>query len=1021
MFKTSLVLLFVYLSLGSLTAQTFIGKLNPVPNEPPSVSLQNDTIKILAVMADFPEDQDAATFGNGKFGSIYSQNYGSTILDPLPHDRNYFETHLEFVRNYYSKVSRGKAAIEYFVLPDVITVSQTMRNYSPPPGSDDFTPLANYSKEVWTIAGSIFSNFDFSEYDIFTIFHAGVGRDVSLPGSIGNERDLPSVYLSDKALREILSDPSGLPLNREGKYNSMIIPETESREVQTFGGIFLFQLSINGLLAASVASHLGLPDLFNTETGLSAIGRFGLMDGQAIFAYSGTFPPEPSAWEKIYLGWEEPVILTPGDYDIGLVTKIASVPGDTVILKVPVNSSEYFLVENRIRDANNDGAIVTYIVDGETRTKVFTKDTTGFLNFPVDSLAGVIIDVDEFDWAIPNAKTVDDNVYNPIPGGGIVIWHIDENIINARITDNKINVDKNNRGVDVEEADGVQDIGERFFTVFGDEIIGEGFIEDYWHASNPARLYRNRFSKDTRPNTNSNSGANSLITFSDFSEIGSRMTFKVSYGDSVIKPVFSTVLPFASQGNKLNLLQGENNFSFNLLAGNTLYRLNNSGELIDSLNNFSQYKTASAFFAGAEFVAGAYESLLNVLINYDTIIGEISIDTEEIITAPPVIKMSDSQQYQILAGTERGNIHIYNLESRPPYLTLSSTFETDTSLVIKKIAADGSYFSFITESKFIPVTSSVLPLFQDNQGRSFSFTAEQPVDLALTKDRNGNYISVILTDQNSFYTISDGNVLNYFKINSAADITSFSLADLKRDGENYIILNNGEFIEAYNLKGAKAENFPFADPLSLGFNGTPVSADFEGTDNSEIISLTNDGRIFAVDGGTGRVVNGFPLTIGSQSSSVPVIFNDRGRISLAAIDNNNNFSAWNIGLTEGNVFWSEENGSSGSSAFVDLASNQNFTNEFFPKNRVYNYPNPVYDNTTNIRYYVAEDSRINIKVFDLAGGFVAELNDDAAGGFDNETVWNVSNIQSGVYLARIEATASSGKTESNVIKIAIVK
>lgn len=40
---------------------------------------------------------------------------------------------------------------------------------------------------------------------------------------------------------------------------------------------------------------------------------------------------------------------------------------------------------------------------------------------------------------------------------------------------------------------------------------------------------------------------------------------------------------------------------------------------------------------------------------------------------------------------------------------------------------------------------------------------------------------------------------------------------------------------------------------------------------------------------------------------------------------------------------------------------------------------------------------------------------------DNETIWNVGDIQSGVYLARIEATGLSGKSESVVIKIAVVK
>ena len=103
-----------------------------------------------------------------------------------------------------------------------------------------------------------------------------------------------------------------------------------------------------------------------------------------------------------------------------------------------------------------------------------------------------------------------------------------------------------------------------------------------------------------------------------------------------------------------------------------------------------------------------------------------------------------------------------------------------------------------------------------------------------------------------------------------------------------------------------------------------------------------------------------------------------------------------------------------------------FEGKLFPpinykSERAYNYPNPAYENETNIRYYVSEDAKINIKIFDLAGDFVAELNDDATGGMDNETVWNVSNIQSGVYLTRIEAVGTSGNSEFAIIKIAVVK
>ncbi|MBT8390867.1 MAG: hypothetical protein HKO83_08025, partial [Ignavibacteriaceae bacterium] len=463
------------IAMGSLSAQTFIGQLNPFPEASIQATTADDTVKILAVMVSFKQDQDGTTFGNGKFESIYTQNYGNEILDPLPHDKPYFESHLQFVKNYFEKVSKGKLTIDYTVLPDTFSVSQTMRNYSPDPGSDDFTRLGDFSIEAWELADQINPGFDFSEYDVFLVFHAGVGRDVSLPGSIGNERDLPSVYLSLNAFKEIYGESfDGISVSN-GAFkitNSMIIPETESRELETISGKFLFEITINGLLCASVASHLGLPDLFDTETGLSAIGRFGLMDGQGIFAFLGTYPPEPSPWSKLRLGWAEAVTLDLQNTNVSVVTNIASAMGDTVILKVPLNSSEYYLIENRIRDANSDGSKVTLSVGGSVITKTFINDTTGYQSFDIDSLAGVILDVDEFDWAVP--------------GEGIVIWHVDENVINEKIAENKINTDKNMRGVDIEEADGVQDIGERFFTIFGDEVIGEGFEEDFWYSSNPA-------------------------------------------------------------------------------------------------------------------------------------------------------------------------------------------------------------------------------------------------------------------------------------------------------------------------------------------------------------------------------------------------------------------------------------------------------------------------------------------------------------------------------------------------------
>ncbi len=1011
MIKKNLVFILISICLSSLSAQTFIGKINPYPYISIAKTTGIDTVKILAVMVEFQTDKDAATVGNGKFGSIYSQDYGNTILDPLPHDRAYFDEHLEFAKNYFQQVSNGHLVISYYVLPNVITVSQTMRNYSPQLNSNDFTSLANFSKEVWEKADSANPGFDFSSYNLFTIYHAGVGRDISLPGSIADSRDLPSIYLSSKALINVYgSGFKGFPVenNSFDIPNTLIMPETESREQSTYGGTILYQVTTNGLLAASIGSYLGLPDLYDTKTGLSAIGRFGLMDPQSIFAYNGVFPPEPSAWEKIFLGWATPITLSPGNYSLHLVTQLAASANDTTILKLPINSSEYFLLENRDRNALGNGVKITYVLNGNSDTKTFTKDQPGFYTYDTDSLRGVITNVSEFDWALPG-QIDDTSDYK----GGILIWHIDDNVINAKIASDEINADKTHRGVNLMEASGIPEIGEIFTDALGDQIIGEGTYQDYWYKNNYATLYKNIFSSISRPNSNANSGANSLITISNFSTIGNRMSFNIVYGDSIIKPVFSSKVPVSSSENYLTITQTGNNFGFNFLSNTDLMILDNSGNINKTIPNFSKYKVASISNNGIQYVIGAIDSTINIYGENGSA-GTLN-SSGRIFSTPPVIINKSNAPLEMALGTSDGIVEVYSFGSNMVPQQTGTIGSSNSNFVINKICVSESNLSYaassISENKFIVYDSA-----------SGTYSGSGIVkDFAMSTDNNGNVYEVVLLNGNKFDVISKGTLQSEFTINSSDSIKSFSLADLKHNGNNYIIFSNGNELEAVNSQGAEAENFPFDDPLKIGFTGLPLTADFAGDTKSEIIATTVDGRIYAINGGTGKVVDGFPISLGTQPAAAPVLFEDNGTISFAAADQNNNFSAWNIGANEGTIYWSEENGNNLNTSFISGASNQNVVNTFFPANKAYNYPNPVYSGITQIHYYVSEDSKIDIKIFDLAGDFVAELKDDAQGGMEKETPWNVDNIQSGVYFARIQAQGVSGKTESNIIKIAVIK
>ena len=117
----------------------------------------------------------------------------------------------------------------------------------------------------------------------------------------------------------------------------------------------------------------------------------------------------------------------------------------------------------------------------------------------------------------------------------------------------------------------------------------------------------------------------------------------------------------------------------------------------------------------------------------------------------------------------------------------------------------------------------------------------------------------------------------------------------------------------------------------MGFSGVPLAADFEGDGKSEIIASTKDGRIFAIDGGTGKTIYGFPLSVGNSLCCTPVIFDDNGHLSLAVATSDSNFYGWIISAVQGKQFWSSENGNNLNSSFVDAASQQNYISEYFLK------------------------------------------------------------------------------------------
>jgi hypothetical protein len=1036
-----------------------------------------DTVRLLAVMVDFQEDSDDRTSGTGKFGTIYEYDYGTEILDPMPHDRAKFQHHLLFLENYVRKVSGRRTILKGEVLDGTVTMAKPIGEYSFRSGASE-APVAQLAVDAWTAAAQRFPTVRFGDYDMFVVFHAGRGRDVDLVSVQGFDPtplDIPSLsFTMDSFTRLLGTDFDGIAMPDGSEItNCAIIPTTNNREIPLLdGSVGLLELTINGLLAASFGTWAGLPDLFDTETGKTGIGRFGLMDGEGIFAYGGICPPEPSAWEKQLLGWTIAREAMPGRNNYLLTASDSLTTPD--VLRVPINGDEYWLVENRQRDLGGNGQSVTIVSGGQTQTLRFPKDTTGFRNGDVSQLKGVIIDVEDIDWALPGGRVVADDSEARI-NGGLLIWHIDERVIRENRKTNTVNTGDHVRGVDLEQAGGPQDIGVDIETVFGTET-GTGSPLDYWTRDNISPVYANSFGMVTAPNTRANSGAYSHVTMDNFSGSAPIMSLDVALGDNTIAPVAGwpvDVGPLLAPGRTVHLrtadLDGLGDDEILVVFGSDSLLQNATMEVLpDTVRVFAFKQDGSPLRSAG--IAPVFSHTPARAVSAPTVgdwngdgAAEIALVTRmgPEITAPAqlwVLSPGDLDMdgfFDVLGRFDfPGDEHV--LLTPPAIVGGSLCFRVGSPLadtlyvigedvgryVIPRSDWPNSLVGFnplrwrvmAWSASQALLTGDARPLLVDLVNGTLSdvhvaMRSEQlnspslGQQTAVTGDFDGDgRVEAMFSGWRDLMLVSaadDADRLPFDLMTSPAGsgqrYLHGSAADVDGDGRLDAVLSSGDAIRAMSFALSTVDHFPARRPVRFA-----LSAAMEPQGAHAVFGVGED-RVWQFVTGA-KQADGFPIPI-PYRADVALLRSPQGRLSIAAASPAGRLFLFETGtaVTDEQLIWRARDGDaannfsvlrpfSGSSPFED----------FFPEHRCYNWPNPVYEDVTYIRMYVSEDASVSIKIYDLAGDRVDEINATAVGGTDTDIPWDVRDIESDVYLARVQVTAGA-RSEEKIIKIAVVK
>ncbi len=1006
-----------------------------------------DTLDILAIRVDFRADTIPQTTGNGRFLLAPSTQY---TIDPPPHNREYFEAQLLALKNYYANVSGGKLVVRYQVFPagsgEAYHLDQPMNYYAPgrrDPNSD--RRLAELFQDGFKKAEAD-AGIDFSRFDSFILFHAGVGEDFAEQVN-STPNDISSAFLTIEDFRQNLGngDPSyrGIAVRNGTFYipDGVILPETQTRDVT---GVGLVEFGLLGTAALMFGHQLGLPNLFNTDNGASGIGYWGLMD-QGSNNFIGLLPAQPEAWSKVFLGWETPIVLTKRDTTVSIAAALHANPDK--IYKIPLTDSEYFLLENRHRDVNGDRVAIGRDANG---------NRIEFHDFPRQEIIaggqlGVITQIDEYDFGLPFA--VENN--RVVPGSGILIWHIDEEVIRQNYASNRVNADINRRGVDLEEADGAQDIG-RFYSLIDPGSGSEnGVPEDAWWRNNPVITQFLRpgkvveFGPTTMPSTAANSGAQTGIVITNFSEVQPVMSFSVRNafampnfpqyvsgkpntlpplladltGDGKLDIVVATkageILAWQTDGQKVidnfdtativqpnGLAVSVSKATFAIL-GDSLF----APPVLVDLNNDGRAEVLTAGKDGKLRAWRASDA------NFD---GRADLFWEFDLGAPSRANIAvRADSGLIICGAENGKLFGLNFNG-------AKRWEALPNRPVRGISIGGANLIVIA-----PAAGGLT--FSDYQGRLFNTIpnlfgiitqADNLFDAAAMADLNndGGFEIIVRDGAGRLLASSFESIVNL----PGQERAGVAIGDINQDGRKEIVLVSKNQLRAYNLNGVLAENFllPISTTPSAKtpYPITPIIADADGDGVQDVIVNGVDGNVYAYRR-SGTVVPGFPLAMsgaGLGSLAAADMDGDR-RLELVGISGNGYVHVWHLPSSGNRADWPMYHHDAAQTS-LNAAREVPVVvpGKLMPTNLVYNYPNPTDGNATTIRYRLSDDAQVKISIYDGAGDLVKELSGPGLAQTDNEVVWNLNGIQSGIYLARVEAKGTR-ETSVAIIKIAVVK
>jgi len=999
-------------------------------------------------------------------------------IDPPPHDSLYFDAQMRALKIYWETVSEGLITLDWDIWPpgrdSAYRLPERMSEYgicgTELPAADQFDTviygLVRYFADCFKVADSVSPDIRFGQYDSYFLFHAGSDRqnDIGFPPTCA---DLFTGYI-DFVPDSVHFDTLRVDHDSVTIWDALILPETANQDNRA--------TALNAVLAHEFGHQLGLLDLYRTDYFITNLGDFALMDHNGFntsvdfgFRAGGAFgvmPIYPCAWSRAYLGFVPVVDYREGD-DIYMAA--AEITSDAPkIIRIPISENEYYLLEVRVDDLYPD------IVTG-----MLADSATGVILYPVDTATREF--TGEYDYLIPGSGMLIYHVDEGVAGLNYD-WFTGDTVVN--FDDNKLQLVPSRRFISLEEGDGIVDMsgyyetGQRRFGSAGD-MYREDRQRSFTPNTNPpavdnsgndthVRIERIGRLKPPPPSLR----IDTAMTF-DLETDGRVEGFPVRAGNPVLglSPIVDDLnrdgvdeIIYASGANLLVTTVDGQNFLHQVSQCDpcstyydTAFSSVNTGHS-EPLPLFARTITG-AFSAGpvtGDFGLGLPEKFVAVghpVVNAGRVAIYRPTDVDnngladraiqllpDFPTSGAPIALSFGDALWVL--TDNGSVYrkTDTLSALPSRLY---KFDEETYHGICRV---GAQLLLVAGDSLAPGAEPETHLWLLNGADSVAYTLDGYYNLGpilVDVDRDETPEVVVMSSDGRVALVSVDLTVNApaspFALKASRetgyDFTTNPVAgDLDLDGYPDIVVAGVNAVYAFNHQLTLLTDYPveISDRLQyddVTFTGyyedlaiaAPVIGDVRKGGQPEIVIPTFAGNVYSFGP---QLSYGFPLSAGERGAGSSLLFVDSsGAGRLAYLGADGWFYSWAVDHDPSRNYWPMGGHDPvGSFAFDGslLGAPKQFS-DLFPEEKFYNYPNPVTQGSTTIRYFLGrEASSVKFAIYDLSGREVAQFDGPTSGGVDNEKIWLCSEATPGVYRCTIEVDFG-GETKTAFTDIAVIR